>query len=245
MAQSLINPALDTGALRRRFERDGKVRIADVLRPDFAAAIHNCLANDVPWQLACYDPEQSGRTASAQRLTPVQQRDLGPAGLARLEERVKRQARDGFQYLYDAYDVLEARRQGRDPGLLLQEFLSFMGSDELFGFVQEVSGDTAFNRVDCHACRYRPGHFLREHGDESPFEQRHMAYVFYFTREWHEDFGGITWFKDAGGRVTDALAPDYNSLTLFRVPVPHAVTQVADFAPRSRLSITGWFTRYD
>ena len=116
---------------------------------------------------------------------------------------------------------------------------------ELFNFVQEVSGDREFNRVDCHACRYRPGQFLREHGDESPFEARHMAYVFYFTRDWHPDFGGLTWFADADGRLTHTGVPGFNSLTLFRVPVTHGVTQVASFAPRPRLSITGWFTRYD
>lgn len=245
MAAPLINPDLDTGALRETFLREGRVKIHDVLRPDFAEAIHDCLANDVPWRLAYYQPELSGTAEASSRLSPAEQRRLGPEGLEALVSKVAEEAGSQFQYLYDAYDVLDARRRGLDPGLLLQEFLSFVGSDALFHFVQEVSGDTAFNRVDCHACRYRPGHFLREHSDQSPFEQRHMAYVFYFTRDWHVDFGGVTHFRDDAGRVTDSLVPDYNSLTLFRVPVAHCVSQVASFAPRPRLSITGWFTRYD
>lgn len=244
MSGPLINPALDIGALRDTFRSTGRVTIKNVLRPDFADAMHECLARDVPWGLAYYRPDATG-SATAARLTPAELAALGEEGYRRLEEKVFAEAADQFQYLYDSYDVLRARREGRDPGLLVQEFLSFMGSDEVFDFVQEVSDDRAFNRVDCHACRYRPGQFLREHGDESPFERRHMAYVFYFTRDWHADFGGLTWFKNGAGELENTQVPGFNSLTLFRVPVLHGVTQVSSFAPGPRLSVTGWFTRYD
>ena len=120
-----------------------------------------------------------------------------------------------------------------------------MGSDELFGFIQQVSNDRVFNRVDCHACQYLPGHFLKEHVDSSPFENRHMAYVFNFTRDWDADYGGLTHFLDDDHQVVDTFIPDFNTLTLFRVPVPHSVSTVAAFAPRPRYSITGWFTRYN
>ena len=243
MTTSLINPALDIAALRSEFELDGKVRIGDVLRPDFADALHDCLARDVPWELAYYNPDASG-TAVVGRLSAEQRASMTPEQSHALLERINNEAQTRFQYLYEAYDVLKARREGRDPGLLLQEFLSFMGSDELFAFIRSLTGDEHFNRVDCHACRYQRGHFLKEHADTSPFEERRMAYVFYFTRDWHADFGGLTYFLDDQKQVTDSFIPDYNSLTLFQVPVAHCVSQVASFAPRSRHSITGWFTRY-
>ncbi|MEJ2534884.1 MAG: 2OG-Fe(II) oxygenase family protein [Gammaproteobacteria bacterium] len=243
MSESLLNPDLDRAALRERFLRDGRVQVESVLRPDFADAVHDGLAGPVPWRLMYYNHDGQGAEVVG-RLEPEKRRALGPAGLAELEQRVVEQARDRFQYYYEAYDVLDARRRGLDPQPYLQRFLDFMGSDELFEFIADISGDTQFNRVDCHACRYGPGHFLKEHADISPFEQRRMAYVFYFTRDWHADFGGITCFLDDQGRIEDALLPGYNSLTLFRVPVAHNVTQVAAFAPRPRHSITGWFTRY-
>ena len=123
-----------------------------------------------------------------------------------------------FHFFYNAYDVLDARRKGQDPQLFLQQFLAFMGSDELFGFIQQVSNDSVFNRVDCHACRYLPGHFLKEHVDSSPFEDRHMAYVFNFTRDWDADYGGLTHFLDDNHQVVDTFVPDFNTLTLFKVP---------------------------
>ena len=244
MNASLINPDLDRAALARTFAETGKVQVQDVLRPDFAEALHDCLATAVPWRLMYYDHGATG-PAVVGRLNPEQQAQLGEAGLAKLKQRVDEEAQTEFHYLYEGYDVLDARRAGRDRGLLLQEFLSFMGTDELFQFIQEISGDTEFNRVDCHACRYRPGHFLKEHHDTSPFEQRHMAYVFYFTRDWHPDFGGLTYFLDEDGAVTDTFVPGFNTLTLFKVPVGHCVSQVTSFAPQPRLSITGWFTRYN
>lgn len=244
MAGQLVNPALDIGALREAFRRNGKVQIRNILRPDFAEALYDCLLNDVPWELAVYRAKEQGKAAFA-RLSAQEVAALGTDGYARLAAEAYAHAGKDFQYLYDAYDVLQARREGRQPELLLQEFLDFIGSESLFDFIMEVSGDLEFNRVDCHACRYRPGQFLREHADKSPFEQRHMAYVFYFTRDWHADFGGITYFYDEAGRIADAFLPEFNALTLFKVPVGHSVSQVASFAPDPRLSITGWFTRYD
>lgn len=244
MSAALINPNLDRAELARSFAANGKLRVANVLRPDFAEALHDCLSREVPWRLMYYNHGARGPQVVG-RLFPEQRAGMSEADLAALVAKIDREAQTEFHYLYEGYDVLDARRQGLDRGLLLQEFLSFMGSDELFDFVREVSGDQEFNRVDCHACRYQPGHFLKEHVDESPFEQRHMAYVFYFTRDWHPDFGGLTYFLDDDGQVTDTFVPEYNSLTLFKVPVGHCVSQVASFAPRPRLSITGWFTRYN
>lgn len=242
--QSLINSNLDRAALAGAFARTGRVRVPGVLREDFADAVYRCLTTDVPWGLKYYDHAASGR-AMSRTLSAAELARTPPARLHELSRAVTAQASSRFGYLYEAYDVLAARREGRDAGLLLQQFLAFLGTDELFSLVRELTADTEFNRVDCHACRYRPGHFLRQHPDTSPFEQRRLAYVFYFTRDWDADFGGLTCFFDEAGEISDAFVPEYNSLTLFSVPVMHCVTQVASFAPRPRLSITGWFTRYD
>ena len=242
MSESLLNPDLDLNALRAAFQQRGRVKVPHVLRADFAHSIADSLHGEIPWQLAFYNPSASGK-AVVGRLSPAEQEAMNEAQRAALLARVEREAQSQFQYLYDAYDVLNARRNGQDLQLGVQRFLDFLGTDELWDFMHAVSGSQAFDKVDCHACRYRPGHFLREHGDHSPFEQRHMAYVFYFTRDWHADFGGVTHFLDEQGVIRDSYAPDFNSLTLFRVPVAHNVSQIASYAPGARYSITGWFTR--
>ena len=47
-------------------------------------------------------------------------------------------------------------------------------------------------------------------------------------------------FHDADGHVSEAYAPTFNALNIFRVPQLHSVTQVASFAGGPRLSVTGW-----
>ena len=239
-----INPKLDIPALAEEFQQRGKIRISNVLNEEFANEVLACLQKDVPWRLMYYNHLGKGPEVVG-RIYPRQWEVMSERQKQDLVDRIHQDAKDKFQYFYNAYDVLVARRKGHDPNLYLQKFLDFMGSDELFGFVQQISGDRVFNRVDCHACRYLPGHFLKEHVDSSPFEKRHMAYVFNFNRNWDADYGGLTHFLDDQHRVIETFIPDFNSLTLFRVPVPHSVSVVSAFAPNPRYSITGWFTRYN
>jgi len=239
-----INPELDIPALAEEFQKGGKIRIQGVLTEEFANDIFACLENDVPWRLMYYNHQGKGPEVVG-RVYPQQWDVMSEQQKQDLVDRINEEAKDKFQYFYNAYDVLAARRKALDPQLFLQKFLDFMGSDELFGFIQQVSNDRVFNRVDCHACRYLPGHFLKEHVDSSPHENRHMAYVFNFTRNWDADFGGLTHFLDDQHKVTETFTPDFNTLTLFKVPVPHSVSVVSPFAPNPRYSITGWFTRYN
>ena len=239
-----INPELDIPTLAAEFRANGKIRISNVLTEDFANQVLHCMDNDVPWRLMYYNHQGKGPEVVG-KIYPQQWNVMSAGQQQALTDRVNEEAKDRFHYFYNAYDVLDARRKGQDPQLFLQQFLAFMGSDELFGFIQQVSNDRVFNRVDCHACQYLPGHFLKEHVDSSPFEDRHMAYVFNFTRDWDADYGGLTHFLDDDHRVVDTFIPDFNTLTLFKVPVPHSVSTVAAFAPRPRYSITGWFTRYN
>ena len=54
---------------------------------------------------------------------------------------------------------------------------------------------------------------------------------------------GLLLFHGKDGRIVEGFNPVFNSLSLFRVPQDHSVTQVTSFAPRDRLAISGWFLR--
>ena len=190
-----INPDLDIPALADEFRQHGKIRISNVLTEDFANQVFTCLDDNVPWRVMYYNHKGKGPEVVG-RIYPQQWAVMSEEQKQALIERVREEAGNNFHYLYNGYDVLDARRKGQDPQLFLQKFLDFVGSHEYFNFIRQVSGDQVFNRVDCHAARYLPGHFLKEHVDSSPFENRHMAYVFNFTRNWDADFGGLTLFLD-------------------------------------------------
>ena len=59
--------------------------------------------------------------------------------------------------------------------------------------------------------------------------------------DWRPEWGGYLQFFDDEGDVVQAFRPRFNSLNLFAVPQPHAVSFVPPFAPLGRYAITGWF----
>ncbi|MGD9340746.1 MAG: 2OG-Fe(II) oxygenase family protein, partial [Chromatiales bacterium] len=60
------------------------------------------------------------------------------------------------------------------------------------------------------------------------------------SRNWQNEWGGLLHFLGGDDRVEDVLAPEFNTISLFRVPQRHFVSQVAAFAGEQRISITGW-----
>lgn len=117
---------------------------------------------------------------------------------------------------------------------------------EIFGappfrdLMRRITGDDAIDYADGQATLYRAGDFLTRHDDRVEGKGRRAAYVLGFTPEWVTDWGSLLAFPDAEGHVAEAYRPAFNALSLFRVPMLHAVTQVSEFAPAGRYSITGW-----
>lgn len=118
--------------------------------------------------------------------------------------------------------------------------LDFLNGPDFLALVRGVTGDDGIAFADAQATRYRPGHVLTGHDDAAEGKNRLYAYVLNLTREWRADWGGVLAFEGTDGHVEEGFAPAFNALNLFAVPMRHAVTQVASFAPRDRLSITGW-----
>lgn len=221
--------------------RTGRVRVPSVLEPSAADALAHCLDTEVPWQLAYYDARRQGK-ASAVKLDREAVGRLTPAEAAALTREIHRQARAGFQYVYQAFDLLDGFRRGIAPGLFAYKVMQSLAGDACFRFLQALTGDSDIDHIDGHATCFTAGHFLKCHADESPWERRRYAYVLSVTRHWTVDMGGLLQFLDETGQVTETLVPAWNALTVFRVPVEHSVTMVPAWVTGKRLSVTGWLT---
>ncbi len=233
----MISNELDIEPYRARLRALGRVQVPGFLQEDAARRLHDCLREEVPWETA-------QRTDAARAPGLPDSAEPGTVEDAALLQAATDRARDGFEFYFDRYRMIDARRDGRDPQLVLHAVVDFLNSEPFLAFARHLAGDPDIRMVSAIAVRYRNGHFLRVHNDRAPDEDRACAYVINLSRDWQPDWGGLLQFLDPGEqRVIDTFTPAWNSLSLFRVPQPHVVSLVTPWAREPRLSITGWFRR--
>jgi hypothetical protein len=233
----MVSNELDIERLRALLRAHSRLQVPAFLQEDAAVRLHACLRDEVPWEAA---QRADAGAVVGQSPTAVPGSDEDAA----LLETVTRRARDGFEFYFDRYRMVEAYRDGLDPGLLLHSVLAFLNSPTFIEFARYLTGDPAIRMVSAMAVRYRQGHFLRLHHDRTTEEDRAYAYVMNLSPEWKPDWGGLLEFLDPGERrVVETYTPHWNSLSLFRVPQAHQVSLVAPWALAPRYSITGWFRR--
>lgn len=230
----MLNPALDLAALASVFRDEGLLQIEEALRPEVADVLHHCLASEVPWSLAFRDA-QGARKLWAEELAA-----MSPAERERLERDILEIARREFQFRYDSFMMVTAYKEKRHPDLVLHRVIEQINSAGWLEPMRVITGFPQIRRADAQATRYVAGHFLRRHNDLNEEDGRLCAYVINLTRDWQADWGGLLQFFDTEGEVSRTLMPRFNSISLFRVPVPHCVSPVALFATGARYAITGW-----
>jgi len=232
----MISNDLDATRHRARLLSHGRVQIPRFLHEPSAQRLHECLREQVPWTTAVRSDRPSPPGVDgAGAPEGAQHQDM----LQCLYDR----SRDDFEFVFDRYRMIEARRDGRDPGLLLHVVVDFLNSPPFLEFARELTGDGDIRMVSAIAARYRPGHFLKMHNDKSGEEDRAFAYVINLSHDWQADWGGLLQFLDESQDVAETFTPHWNSLSLFRVPQMHQVSLLAPWAKENRYSITGWFRR--
>ena len=170
---------------------------------------------------------------------------FAPDQAARFLTLAHAEARDGFHYMFDSLRISDLVEKGEPLDATYAAAYAFLNSAVFLDFVRALTGDSRPNHVDAQATRYRPGQVLTSHNDAAEGKNRLYAYVLNLTRDWRADWGGVLAFEGADGHIEAGFVPAFNALNLFAVPMRHAVTQVASFAPRDRLSITGWLRSHE
>ena len=243
MAKQLfeINPRLDRQALARDFAPHRRVQIRDVLTRETAEEIRTILAQHTPWGLAM-QAEGSGTSGPQQVLGPELQTPQGQQkAQALVKDTHEAAARGDYAFRYLRYSLVEGMLEKRNPGGPHDLLLEYLNTPDFVGLVTEVTGIEGLVKADGHATCFAQQHFLSHHIDAQVPEGWRVAYVMNFTiDDWSPDWGGYLQFFDDEGDVVQAFRPRFNSLNLFAVPQPHAVSFVPPFAPPGRFAITGW-----
>lgn len=237
--QIKLNPDLDRAALKKAFAENKRVHVARVLTPDSAERLHRAITTETDWHLVFNEGDKT------HTLYPEQLKQMTKEQFAKIREAVLGQAREGFQFLYNDYNIYDYYLNGKNQGHFLHKFHEFVNSKEFLSFVREITGIESIKFGDSQATAYGPGHFLTLHHDEVTGKNRKLAYVFNMTRTWQLDWGGILQFLGKDGNVEQGFVPTFNALNMFQVPQDHAVSYVAPFAPAVRYSITGWLRETD
>lgn len=230
-----LSPDLDGPALARAFAAGGRrLHIPGVLAPDSAEVLAATLEAETRWKATV----AAGGTFLELPLNDRIAED--PAKQAWLDEAVVDGTSPLIQYVFDTRRLNLERDMGEARSDAADATLDLLNSPAFLDFARTVTGDDRIDFADAQASRFRPGHVLTAHTDASAGKNRLYGYVLNLTRGWRADWGGLLVFPGADGHIDTGWVPAFNALNLFAVPTPHAVTQVASFAPRDRLSITGW-----
>ncbi|AZS20472.1 2OG-Fe(II) oxygenase family protein [Caulobacter sp. FWC26] len=227
-----INTDLPIDALAERFARDGHVQIPVFLTPQDADAVAG-LMESLTWNIAA--PDEASETLV---ITPEVIKKFGEAQVRQFLQCALKRAARGFSFVHMSYALQD--EYPRAPTAPIHRATEFLESRAFLDFGGQIIGAPEVSGVRVQASYYRPGDFLTVHDDSHRKDHRLAAFTLGFTRRWRPDWGGQLLFHDAGGDVTRGLAPGFNVLTLFKVPTPHSVAQVASYAEARRLSLTGW-----
>lgn len=229
-----LNPALDERAIAATLASDGRVQIRDFLRPEAAEALLRFLLDSSDWRHVINAGEKVYEIGCDQlaAMDEEQRRTL--------DRKTDREAAEGFQFRFDTIRVPDDEAERAAQGTVLSEFATFLSSPEVIGWFRRVTGKDSIDFADAQATRYRNGAFLTRHDDAVEGKNRHFAYVMNLTRDWRAEWGGLLFFPVDREIRMDALVPDFNVMHLFAVGQQHGVTQVASYAPRPRISVTGW-----
>ena len=97
-------------------------------------------------------------------------------------------------------------------------------------------------KMTLFASRYRPGDFLSEHDDAQG--ARRIAWTLHLTPQWRAHWGGqLVILDDTGREVIESIGPGLNQLTVFSVPLRHAIVTTSPLAQRDRYALAGWFNQ--
>ncbi len=229
-----LNPDLDIDALAAEFKQRRRLQIKNVFPKDVADALLSCLMKDVTWDTAFNEGSKTLMYSQddVQGLSPQRQQEMAQG--------VFKRANDQFQYLYHMYPMVDAYKDGRDPGLLLHKLFEFINSEPYIPTMRKITGKDDIIKSNAQATLYKNDCFLTRHDDFMPHEARLVAYVFNMTKGWKPDWGGYLQFYDGDLNITDGFMPTFNTLNIFDVGQDHSVSFIAPFVGAPRFSITGW-----
>jgi Rps23 Pro-64 3,4-dihydroxylase Tpa1-like proline 4-hydroxylase len=149
--------------------------------------------------------------------------------------RIAEGGHDFFHYRNSVIDELE------DLSPALTRCSELFKSARTRRFIGELSGRDCTGEARAAAAWYRPNEYALVHNDLTANSLRSVAYIWYLTKAWRQDWGGSLFWCPTGQYIN----PGYNILLIFAVTPSnmHLICPVAPTATAKRLTINGFWQR--
>jgi Rps23 Pro-64 3,4-dihydroxylase Tpa1-like proline 4-hydroxylase len=130
----------------------------------------------------------------------------------------------------------DAFERESDPSLLAR-FADWIDSKMFLNFVRDITDERSIQHASAQAMRFTTGHFSSVHTDATKSDHQCATCVFSMTPTWQRSWGGLLQFANKHGNIDDAFVPYFNSMTVFKSSLRHAVSVVTRQAQMPRYSI--------
>lgn len=231
-----LNSKLDWSAIAEVFQAHGRVVISDFLSPrGLRGALVGLSELDLRrlWYQSAFGDARGPDFCFAFEQFPLRGVRLD-SPLARFLSRSSMPRNSG---------VLQSPISELGAGNFLKTFSRDLDSRPWTEWMENWTGQALSpGRMTLFASRYRPGDFLAEHDDAQG--ARRLAWTLHLTPQWRAHWGGqLVILDDLGQEVIESIGPGLNQLTVFSVPLRHAVVATSPSAQRDRYAIAGWFNQ--
>ena len=227
----MLSKHLDMNSIKETYKNNRYVRIENFLDEEYAKTIYQTMLNEIKWDL-CYLSDDGPTSINDSELRAYTSQQY-----AELNQKIMIRTHQGFSYYYYRSDLVNTTNN------IVKRFYVDLCGDEFLGFCRSITDEVAIDKVNGQLACFVPGCFLRKHTDETDKENRVAAYVINFTPSWNNDWGGHLHILNNEQRIIDTLEPLFNSVTIFKVPALHYVSQVANYARGKRYTATGWMLK--
>jgi Rps23 Pro-64 3,4-dihydroxylase Tpa1-like proline 4-hydroxylase len=218
-----------------QFAQTGVITISNFLKEETAQALEKFGLQGIPadwWALSAF-PNLPGQSTTISVTTATEQ--IRKETWANVTTRIRMPQYLGYRFYRTMDHVATCNCE-------ICKLQAILVNEEVLPLMENL---TKLELKQIHAAflsKYTEGCFLATHTDQGNGK---VAFVYNLTRDWHPMMGACLHFLDTESRaVKQVITPQFNALTLFRVPeggIPHYVSAVPEGVDRARLAYSGWF----
>lgn len=153
------------------------------------------------------------------------------------------QAQRAFSSAHFAYCFKRTTWHVTDCDCLVCYSLAQIADPENRLEIHEEHGIRLGSLGEAFASCYGPGDFLTRHHDAG---NGAFKFIYSLARDWRPEFGGVINFLDneKSQQITRSIVPDFNTLTIFKIPPGgqyHYTSHVNPGVRLGRFALEGWF----